>query len=148
MTPAPERRDENTLASRKIPMKLLKTTLAVMLLAAAGAALAQAPLAQHAAHGRHSPGDRIVKLLNLDAARAAQVTQIMTDERAQAKALWEAHKGNSDPAAREARHAQMKALHEATRAKLATVLTPAEIAQVQAVRMTKHRHHGDGAKPS
>ncbi len=129
-------------------MKLLKTTLAVMLLAAAGASLARAPLAQHAAHGMHQPGDRIVKLLNLDATRAAQVAAIMTEQRAQAKALWQANKGNTDPAARDAKHTQMKALHEATQAKLATVLTPAEVAQLKAAKMSKHRHHSEGAKPS
>ena len=129
-------------------MKLLKTAFAVMLLAAAGASLAQAPMAQHAVHGMHQPGDRIVKLLNLDAARAAQVAAIMTEQRAQAKVLWQANKGNTEPAAREAKHAQMKSLHEATQAKLATVLTPAEVAQLKAAKMTKHRHHGEGAKPS
>ncbi len=125
-------------------MKLLKTTIAVALLAAAGASLAQTGQAQHAGHGMHQPGDRIVKILNLDATRAAQVTAIMTEQRAQGKALWEANIGSTD---REAKHAQMKALHEATKAKLATVLTPAEVAQLQEV-MTKHRRHGDGPKPS
>ena len=125
-------------------MKLLKTAVAVVLLAAAGASFAQA---QHAAHGMHQPGDRIVKILNLDATRAAQVTAIMTEQRAQGKALWEANKGNTDPAARQATHAQMKALHEATKARLATVLTPAELTQLHEVMM-KHRHHGVGPKPS
>ena len=129
-------------------MKLLKTALAVMLLAAAGASLAQAPMVRHAEHGMHQPGERIVKLLNLDAARAAQVAAIMTEQRVQAKVLWQANKGNTEPSAREAKHAQMKSLHEATQAKLATVLTPAEVAQLKAAKMTKHRHHGEGAKPS
>jgi periplasmic protein CpxP/Spy len=129
-------------------MKLFKTTVAVILLAAAGASFAQAPLAQNAARGAHQPGDRIVKMLNLDAARAAQVVTIMTEQRSQAKALWDASKGSTDPAARDAKRAQMKALHDATQAKLATVLTPAEVAQLQAVKMTKHRHHGEGTKPS
>ena len=122
-------------------MKLLKTAVAVALLAAAGASLAQPA---HAGHGMHQPGERIVKILNLDATRAAQVTAIMTEQRAQGKALWEANKDNTD---REARHAQMKALREATKARLATVLTPAELAQLKEVMM-KHRHHGGGPKPS
>lgn len=125
-------------------MKLLKTTVAVILLAAAGAALAQTGQAQHAGHGMHQPGDRIVKILNLDATRAAQVTAIMTEQRARGKALREANKGSTD---RDAKHAQMKALREATKARLATVLTPAEVAQLQEV-MAKHRHHGGGPKTS
>lgn len=131
-------------------MKLLKTTLAVVLLAAAGASFAQATAAAHAAHATHSmhamhqPGERIIKILNLDATRAAQVTAIMTEQRAQGKALRQANNGSTDHAAK---HAQMRALREATQAKLATVLTPAEVAQLKETMM-KHRHHGAGQKPS
>ncbi len=122
-------------------MTFFKTTLAVALFAAAGTSLAQTP---HTAHGMHQPGERIVKILNLDATRAAQVTAIMTEQRAQGKALREANKSSTD---REATHAQMKALHEATKARLATVLTAAEVAQLKETMM-KHRHHGGGAKQS
>ena len=128
-------------------MKLFQTTVAAVaatLFAATGASFAQGMHAQHAGHGMHQPGDRIVKILNLDATRAAQVTAIMTEQRAQGKALWEANKGSTD---REAKHAQMKALREATKARLATVLTPAELTQLHEVMM-KHRHHGGGPKPS
>ena len=128
-------------------MKLFQTTVAAVaatLFAATGATFAQGMHAQHAGHGMHQPGDRIVKILNLDATRAAQVTAIMTEQRDQGKALWEATKGSTD---REAKHAQMKALREATQARLATVLTPAEVAQLKEVMM-KHRHHGGGPKPS
>ncbi len=131
-------------------MKLFQTTVAavaVTLFAATGTSFAQDMHAQHAGHGMHQPGDRIVKILNLDATRAAQVTAIMTEQRAQGKALWEANKGNPDATTREAKHAQMKALREATQARLATVLTPAEVAQLKEVMM-KHRHHGGGPKPS
>jgi Spy/CpxP family protein refolding chaperone len=128
-------------------MKLFKTTLTAVVLAAAGMSLAQGMPGPHAGHGMHQPGDRIVKILNLDATRAAQVTAIMTEQRAQGKALWEANKGNTDRDARQAMHAQMKALHEATKARLATVLTPAELAQLKDTMM-KHRHHGDGHKQS
>lgn len=129
---------------RETTMKLLKTTLAAVLLAAVGVSFAQAAQAPQAAHGMHQPGDRIVKILNLDATRAARVTAIMTEQRAQGKALWEANKGSTD---RDAKHAQMKTLREATKAKLAAVLTPEEVAQLQEV-MAKHRHHGGGPKPS
>ena len=122
-------------------MKLIKTTIAVALLAVAGAAFAQHA---HAGHGMHQPGDRIVKILNLDATRAAQVTSIMTEQRAQGKALWEVNKGSTD---RDAKRAQMKALRDATNVKLATVLTPAEMTQLQDAR-AKHGHHGRGMKQS
>ena len=122
-------------------MKLIKTTIAVALLAVAGAAFAQHA---HAGHGMHQPGDRIVKILNLDATRAAQVTTIMTEQRAQGKALWEVNKGSAD---RDAKRAQMKALRDATNVKLATVLTPAEMTQLQDAR-AKHGHHGRGMKQS
>ena len=129
---------------RETTMKLLKTTFAAVLLAAVGVSFAQAAQAPQAPHGMHQPGDRIVKILNLDANRAARVTAIMTEQRAQGKALWEANKGSTD---RDAKHAQMKTLREATKAKLAAVLTPEEVAQLQEV-MAKHRHHGGGPKPS
>ena len=128
-------------------MKLLKTTLAVVLLAAAGASFAQATAAPHAAyamHATHQPGERIIKILNLDATRAAQVTAIMTEQRAQGKALRQANTGGADHAVK---HAQMRALREATQAKLATVLTPAEVAQLKETMM-KHGRHGGGQKPS
>ena len=138
------RRDKNTRHERETAMKLLKTTLAVVLLATAGAAFAQATAAPHAAHAMHQPGERIIKILNLDATRAAQVTAIMTEQRAQGKALRQANNGSTDHAAKDA---QMRALREATQAKLATVLTPAEVAQLKETMM-KHRHHGGGQKPS
>lgn len=122
-------------------MKLIKTTIAVALLAVAGAAFAQHA---HAGHGMHQPGDRIVKILNLDATRAAQVTTIMTEQRAQGETLWEVNKGSTD---RDAKRAQMKALRDATNVKLATVLTPAEMTQLQDAR-AKHGHHGRGMKQS
>ena len=121
-------------------MKLLKTTLAIALFAAAisGAAFADA---SHAGRGMHQPGDRIVKILNLDASRAAQVTNIMTEQRAQGKALWEANKGSTD---RDAKNAQMKALRDATQTKLATVLSADEMAKLKEAR--KAMHHGHGPK--
>ena len=127
-------------------MKLLKTTLAIALFAAAisGAAFADA---SHAGRGMHQPGHRIVKVLNLDASRAAQVTNIMTEQRAQAKVLWEANKanrGSADATTREAKHAQMKALHDATQTKLAIVLSADEMAKLKEAR--KAMHHGHGPK--
>jgi hypothetical protein len=142
-----QRRAKKTHRTKERPtMKLLKTTVAVALFAAAsaGTAFADASHAGRAGHGMHQPGERIVKILNLDANRAAQVTAIMTEQRAQGKALWEANKGNTD---RDAKHAQMKALRDATHVKLATVLTPAEMTQLQDAR-AKHGHQARGAKQS
>jgi hypothetical protein len=123
-------------------MKLIKTTLLVAALAAASAAFAQ-PVGM----GHHQPGDRIVKILNLDATRAAQVTAIMTEQRNLGKALWQASKGNQDPAARQAAHEQMRALAEQSRAKLATVLTAEEMAKLKEARKAMH-HRGHGTKQS
>jgi len=118
-------------------MKLIKTTLIASVLMAAGAAFA--------GPGMHQPGDRIVKLLNLDANRAAQVTAIMTDAQTQRRALFESMKDKrGDAAAREAAHTQMKAIGDSTKAKLATVLTPDEMAKLKEARkgMGGMRGHG------
>lgn len=121
-------------------MKLLKTTLLAAALMATGAAFAQP------ATGMHQPGERIVKLLNLDANRAAQVTAIMTDAQTQRRAVFESMKGKrGDPVAREAAHAQMKTIGEGTRAKLAQVLTPDELAKLKEAR--KGMRHGPGTGP-
>ncbi len=125
-------------------MKLIKTTLLTAALAGLTAGLA---VAAPGGMGHHQPGERIVTLLNLDANRAAQVTAIMTEQRTQAKALWEANKGNTDPAARQATREKMHAIAEQSRAKLATVLTPDEMAKLKEARKAM-RHHGHGPKTS
>jgi Spy/CpxP family protein refolding chaperone len=136
------RREKINRTKERPLMKLLKTTLTIALFAAAsaGASFAQTT-APHVGHGMHQPGERINKVLNLDATRAAQVTAIMTEQRAQGKALWEANKGSTD---REAKRAQMRALHDATQAKLATVLSADEMAKLKEAR--KAMHHGHGPK--
>lgn len=122
-------------------MKLIKTALAVAMFAAAGAALAGPGMG----HGHHQPGERIIKVLNLDATRAAQVTAIMTDAQTQRQALHESMKGKrGDPAAREAAHTQMKAIGDATKAKLATVLTADELAKLKELRKGMGPGHGMG----
>ncbi|MBL8310277.1 MAG: hypothetical protein JNL19_07635 [Burkholderiales bacterium] len=129
-------------------MKLFKTTLAVAVLAAAGATIA------HPGGGmmNHQPGERIIKTLNLDATRAAQVTAIMTEAQSQRRAVFESMKGQrGDPAAREAVHTQMKAIGEGTKAKLAQVLTADELAKLKEARkgMRHHGPHGfEGKKPA
>lgn len=123
-------------------MKLLKTSLIAAALMAAGAAFAQPGM------GMHQPGERIVKFLNLDATRAAQVTAIMTDAQTQRRAVFESMKGKrGDPAAREAAHAQMKAIGDGTKARLAQVLTPDELAKLKEARKAM-RHHGFGPGPA
>ena len=111
-------------------MKLFKTTLIAAALLATGAAFAGP-----GGMGMHQPGERIVKILNLDANRAAQVTAIMTDAQNQRRTVFESMKGKrGDPAAREAAHAQMKAIGDGTKAKLAQVLTPDEMAKLKEAR--------------
>jgi Spy/CpxP family protein refolding chaperone len=120
-------------------MKLVKTAVTVAMFVAAGAAFAGPGMG----HGNHQPGERIVKALNLDATRAAQVTAIMTDAKTQRVALHESMKGKrGDPAAREAAHAQMRSIGEATKAKLATVLSVDEMAKLKEMR--KGMGHGNG----
>lgn len=108
-------------------MKLIKTTLIATALLAAGAAFA--------GPGMHQPGERIIKMLNLDATRAAQVTAIMTDAQTQRRAIWESMKDKrGDAAAREAAHTQMKSIGESTKAKLAQVLSADELAKLKEAR--------------
>lgn len=126
-------------------MKLFNSTLTATLVAAAlvasGAALAQPGPGMH-----HQPGERVVKLLNLDATRAAQVTTIMTEAQTQRRTVMESMKGKrGDAAAREAAHAQMKAINEGTKGKLAQVLNADEMAKLKDARKAMHgQGHGHG----
>ena len=121
-------------------MKLIKSTLIAVAIIAAGAALAQP-----AAGMRHQPGEHIVKLLNLDATRAAQVTTIMIESQTQRRTVMESMKGKrGDAAAREAAHAQMKAIGEGTKGKLAQVLSADEMAKLKEARKATYDRHGQG----
>ena len=121
-------------------MKLIKSTLIAVALIAAGAALAQP-----AAGMRHQPGERIVKLLSLDATRAAQVTTIMTESQTQRRTVMESMKDKrGDAAAREAAHGQMKAIREGTKGKLTQVLSADELAKLKEARKAMHDRHGQG----
>ena len=125
-------------------MKRFKSTLSAtgvaVVLFASGAALAQP-----AASMQHQPGERIVKLLSLDAARAAQVTNIMTDTQTQRHTVMESMKGKrGDADAREAARAQLKAIHEGTKGKLAQVLSADEMAKLKEARKAMHDRHGLG----
>ena len=125
-------------------MKLFKSSLSATVVAvvliASGAALAQP-----AASIQHRPGERIVKFLSLDAARAAQVTTIMTDAQTQRRTVMESMKDKrGDADAREAAHAQMKAINEGTKGKLAQVLSADEMAKLKEARKATHDRHGLG----
>ena len=121
-------------------MKLIKSTLIAVALIASGAASAQPAAGMH-----HQPGERIVKLLNLDATRAAQVATIMTESRTQRRTVMESMKDKrGDPAAREAAHAQMKAIGEGTKGRLAQVLSADEMAKLKEARKAMHDRHGQG----
>ena len=126
-------------------MKLFKPTLSATLIAvalvASGAALAQPGPGMH-----HQPGERVVTLLNLDATRAAQVTTIMTEAQGQRRAVMESMKDKrGDATAREGAHAQMKAINEGTKGKLAQVLNADEMAKLKDARKAMHGHgHGHG----
>ena len=73
----------------------------------------------------------------------------MTEAKTQRQALFESMKGKrGDSAAREAAHAQMKAIGEGTKAKLAAVLTPEEQAKLKDMRKGMGRGHGMGHGPA
>ena len=116
-------------------------TLAAVTLIASGIASAQPGPGM-----RHSPGAHIVQTLNLDATRAAQVTTIMTEAQSQRRAVMESMQGKrDDPVVREAAHLQMKTIGQATKAKLAQVLSADEMAKLRAARNGMHGHgHGHG----
>lgn len=121
-------------------MKLIKTTLIAVAFIASGVALADG-----AGRMQHQPGERIVKLLNLDATRAAQVTTIMAESQTQRRTVMESMKGKrGDTAAREAAHAQLKAIGEGTKGKLAQVLSTDELAKLKEARKAMHDRHGLG----
>ena len=125
-------------------MKLIKSTFTATVVAVALIA-SGAALARPGAGMQHQPGERVVKLLNLDATRAAQVTTIMTDAQTQRRTVMESMKGKrGDADAREAAHAQMKAIHEGTKGKLAQVLSADEMAKLKEARKAMHDRHGLG----
>ena len=125
-------------------MKLFKSTLSATVVAVALIA-SGAALAQPAASMQHQPGERIVKLLSLDAARAAQITTLMTDAQTQRRTVMESMKGKrGDADAREAAHAQLKAINEGTKGKLAQVLSADEMAKLKEARKATHDRHGLG----
>ena len=126
-------------------MKLIKSTLTFVAVAliAAGVASAQPGAGMH-----RQPGERIVKLLSLDATRAAQVTTIMTDAHSQRRAVMESMKGkHGDTTAREGAHAQMVAIRDGTQGKLAQVLSADEMAKLKDARKAMHDRHGQGHAP-
>ena len=118
----------------------IKSALIASTLIVTGAAFAGAAMADNAQHGAgsgsHSGMHRqpvdIAALLGLDAARAAQVNTILSDERMQRKALWEAKKGIAhDDASKAAFREQMQSLRAGTQAKLTAVLTPEELQKLR-----------------
>lgn len=116
--------------------KTLKTAILASTLVIGSAAFAQSPGPM-----MHRQPVDIAALLNLDANRAAQVNQILADERAQRKSLWEAHRGAAhDDASKAAFREQMKSLRAGTKAKLTAVLTPEELQKLR--ESLPHRHHG------
>ena len=109
----------------------------------AAALLLPAPHLQAPAAWACTAGRAHVQILNLDANRAAQVTAIMTDAQNQRRTVFESMKGKrGDPAAREAAHAQMKAIGDGTKAKLAQVLTPDEMAKTEGRKVMRGHGHG------
>ncbi|MFN3628475.1 MAG: Spy/CpxP family protein refolding chaperone [Casimicrobiaceae bacterium] len=96
--------------------------------------------------GQHQPGDRIVELLKLEGAKADQVRAIMKESFAERRAIRASMKDKKDdPEARKAARAQMRAIHENTKTKLAKVLTAEEMKKLEDFRGERRGHgpHGD-----
>lgn len=136
--------------------KYVKSALIASTMIAAGAALAQAPMGDGMGKGmgmgpagagmgmHHQPVD-IAKILNLDAARAAQVNAILADERTQRQALWEARKSAAhDDASKQAFRDKMMALRESTKTKLTGVLTADELQKLRDGMQKAGMHGGHG----
>ncbi len=83
------------------------------------------------AHGRPPPPD-IATLLNVDAAKASQVQAILDDGRKQMHALRESMGRPTDDASREKMHQAMQSIHQATDKKLSAILTPDQVAKLEA----------------
>ena len=115
---------------------LIASTLIVTGAVFAGVAMAdntQQGTSYGAHNGMHRQPVDIAALLGLDTARAAQVNAILSDERTQRKALWEAKKGmTQDNASKAAFREQMQSLRTGTKAKLTAVLTPEELQKLHA----------------
>jgi Spy/CpxP family protein refolding chaperone len=81
----------------------------------------------------HQPPPKIdiAAVLNVDAAKAAQVQAILDGGRSQMKALREQGKPTDD-ASREKMHEAMEAIHKDTDTKLAAILTPDQLAKLKA----------------
>ncbi len=93
--------------------------------------------------GQHQPGDRIIKALNLEGSRAEQVRAIMTQAQQERRAVWMSMADKKgDEAARQAARDKMRAIGEATRSKLAQVLTPEEVKKLREMRGGKGMGHG------
>ncbi len=92
-------------------------------------------------HGHH--GGRLKKLateLNLTDAQKAQLQPILQSARQQAKAI----KDNTTLSA-DARKSQLKELNKSTRTQMMAILTPAQRAQLKAIKKEKHEaKNGNG----
>lgn len=97
--------------------------------------------------GQHQLGDRIVRLLNLEGAKADQVRAIMKESFAERRAVWVSMKDKKgDPAAREAVRTQMRTIGENTKTKLAQVLTADEMKKLEDLRGQRGGHGPHGGK--
>lgn len=109
------------------------------ILAAATLALSLGALAPAHAHGRdhgRDYGAELIGELDLDAAKSEQVNTILREQGEKRQAIWK-EKGD-----REAAMEKMRALHEETKTRLATVLDEAQMAKIEE-RMDKRRGYRD-----
>jgi hypothetical protein len=111
-------------------MTKLGTTLFAFLGLAAGVANADVVSPQH--DTPRPPRVDVVNLLSLDANRAAQVDAILNGARSKMRSVHEQLGHPTDDTTRHAFRAAMEAIRVDTDQKLASVLTPDELARLQA----------------
>ncbi|HET9331220.1 MAG TPA: hypothetical protein VFO23_11880 [Steroidobacteraceae bacterium] len=113
-----------------------------LLVAGAGAALAQAPAASTAASQRPSHMDNLATLLDLTDAQKAQVQSILQEEHAKMKASFEEAKASGTKPDFQQMRTMHQQLQQETLQRLTPVLSSAQLKKFQVLAKMQHRHFG------
>ncbi|HYM27041.1 MAG TPA: hypothetical protein VET66_02750 [Steroidobacteraceae bacterium] len=113
-----------------------------VLLAGAGAALAQTPAAATAGSQRLSRMDNLATLLDLTEAQKAQVQAILQDEHAKMKASFEEAKASGTRPDFQQMRTLHKQLQQETLQRLTPVLSSAQLKKFQVLAQMQHHHFG------
>ncbi len=113
-----------------------------LLVAGAGAALAQAPAASTASSQRPSHMDNLATLLDLTDAQKAQVQTILQEEHAKMKASFEEAKASGTKPDFQQMRTMHQQLRQETLQKLTPVLSSAQLKKFEVLAKMQHRHFG------